>query len=73
MKTKTIPLHRKIWLKMRLWQQLNDASDETFARYLNLSVRTLREYDNDSSNLSLERLENFMSCTDLTLDQLINF
>ncbi len=56
-KTNTIPLHRKIWLKMRLWQQLNDASDETFARYLNLSVRTLREYDNDSSNLSLERVD----------------
>ncbi len=68
MKTKPIPLHRRVWLKIRLWQKLNNASDESLARYLNMSVRTLREYDNNAGNLSLERVESFMSATGLTLD-----
>lgn len=73
MNSKGITLHRKVWCKIRLWQNLNNASDETLARYLNLSVRTLREYDNDAGNLSLERVEGFMSATGLTLDELTRF
>ena len=72
-KTKGIPLHRQVWLKIRLWQKLNGASDDTLARYLNLSPRTLREYDNNAGSLSLERLEGFMAATGLTLDELTRF
>lgn len=73
MKQRTIPLHRRMWLKIRLWQKLNEASDETLARYLDLSPRTLREYDTDAGSLSLKRLESFMSATGLTLDELTRF
>ncbi|MBO4865564.1 MAG: hypothetical protein J5582_03195 [Ruminococcus sp.] len=72
-KENKISLHRRIWCKIRFWQKLNDVDDETLARYLMLSVRTLREYDSDAGNLSLERLENFMASTGLSLDLLINF
>ena len=68
-----ISLHRRIWCKIRFWQKLNEIDDETLARYLMLSVRTLREYDSDTGKLSLERLENFLSSTGLTIDLLINF
>ena len=73
MKTKEIPLHRKVWFKIRFWQKLNNASDETLARYLDLSVRTMRLYDNDAGSLSLERIERFMSATGITLDELTRF
>ena len=73
MKKQTIPLHRQVWCKIRFWQKLNEVSDERLAGYLMLSARTLREYDADSNNLSLGRLENFMDCTGLTLEQLVNF
>ena len=69
----TIPLHRRVWCKIRFWQSLHNIPDETLARYLDLSVRTLREYDRDAGSLSLERLESFMSATGLTLEQLITF
>ena len=35
--------------------------------------RSLREYDNDAGNLSLERIESFMSATGLTLEDLTHF
>lgn len=73
LKPTSVPLHRQVWLKIRLWQKLNNASDETLARYLNLSVRTLREYDNNAGNLSLERVEGFMRTTGLTLEELTRF
>lgn len=73
MKQKEISLHRKVWCKIRFWQNLNNVTDEALARYLNLSPRTLREYDNNAGVLSLERLENFLSATGLTLEQLISF
>ena len=72
-KENKIPLHRRIWCKIRFWQKLYDIDDETLARYLMLSARTLREYDSDAGNLSLERLENFLSSTGLSIDMLINF
>lgn len=73
MESKGITLHRKVWCKIRFWQKLNNASDETLARYLDMSVRSLREYDNDAGNLSLERIESFMSATGLTLEDLTHF
>ena len=73
LKPTSVPLHRQVWLKIRFWQKLNNASDETLARYLDLSVRTLRLYDNDAGSLSLERIERFMSATGITLDELTRF
>ena len=72
-KANKVPLHRRIWCKIRCWQKINEVDDETLARYLMLSVRTLREYDSDAGHLSLERLENFMASTGLTIDMLVNF
>ncbi len=73
MKKNEIALHRVVWCKIRYWQRLHDASDETLARYLLLSPRTLREYDHDAGNLSLKQIENFLEATGLTLEQLTSF
>ena len=73
MKINTVTLNRQIWCKIRYWQNLNKVSDEVLARYLLLSVRTLREYDKDAGNLSLKQIEQFLSSTGVTLDQLTSF
>lgn len=73
MKRNSIALSKQVWCKIRCWQRLNDAEDETLARYLNMSSRTLREYDKDAGTLSLARIESFLGATGLTLDDLIRF
>ncbi len=60
-----ITLHKKIWCKIRYYQQLNDISDELLARYMGVSERTMREYDKDARTLTLEKVERFLSCFDM--------
>ena len=66
-KKKRIPLHKVIWCKIRYWQNLNDISDEELADYLGCSERTLRNYDNNPSNVTLKTIDTFLFVTDMTL------
>ncbi len=42
-KEKRISLYKKIWCKIRYWQNLKDISDSELAAYLNVGERTLHE------------------------------
>ena len=64
-------IHQYIWLKIRFWQQLNLVTDEILASFIGISTRTIRDYDKSAFNLPLGKLENFLSATGLTLEQLM--
>ena len=65
-----ITLYKKIWCKIRYWQQLNDVSDNQLANDLDVAERTLKEYDKNAGNISLHRLDRFLYVNNLTLSDL---
>ena len=67
-KNKRIPLQKKIWCKIRYWQNLNDISDEELAGFLGCSDRTLRNYDNNPSNVTLKTIDTFLMAADMSLE-----
>jgi transcriptional regulator with XRE-family HTH domain len=71
-KEKRITLYKKIWCKIRYWQSLNDISDEELATHLGVSIRTIKEYDKDASNITLQKLDRFLYLYDLSLNELLN-
>lgn len=71
-KEKRITLYKKIWCKIRYWQNLNDIPDEELATHLGVSIRTIKEYDKDASNITLQKLDRFLYLYDLSLNELLN-
>lgn len=70
-KEKRISLYKKIWCKIRYWQSLNDVSDCELAAYLKVCERTLRDYDKNASNITLEKIDNFLVVNSMELDELL--
>ena len=70
--SKRIPLYKKIWCKIRYWQSLNDKTDEELAVYLQVSVRTLHEYDKNARNVTLEKVDNFLYMNGMELTDLMS-
>lgn len=67
-----ITLHKKIWCKIRYYQQLNNIDNETLAIALNVHERTLREYDKNAVNVTMGQIDNFLFVNNITLDDLLN-
>lgn len=67
-----ISLYKKIWCKIRCYQQLYDMSDKDLSNYLCVSERTLKEYDKNAMNITLGKLDNFLYINNLTLIELLN-
>lgn len=57
---KRIALYKKIWCKIRYWQSLKDVSDTELAAYLQVTERTLHEYDKNAKNITLEKVDSFL-------------
>lgn len=70
-KEKRISLYKKIWCKIRYWQNLKDISDGELAAYLNVGERTLHEYDKNAKNITLEKIDNFLYVNDMELADLL--
>ena len=70
-KAQRITLYKKIWAKVRYWQNLNDISDAELASYLQVGERTLHEYDKSAENVTLGRVENLLYVTGMELDELM--
>lgn len=70
-KTQRIPLYRKIWCKIRYWQQLKEVSDAELASYLQVGERTLHQYDISAENVTLGRVDNLLYVTGMELDDLM--
>lgn len=69
-KEKRITLQKKIWCKIRYYQQLYDISDADLANYLGVTTRTLKNYDRDASNLTLEHLDKFLYAVNIDITQM---
>ena len=65
-------MYQYIWLKIRLWAQLNNVPDEILASFVEISPRTFRDYDKSAFNLPLGKLDNFLTAAGLTLEQLMS-
>lgn len=71
-KTQRITLYKRIWCKIRYWQNLRDVTDAELASYLQIGERTLREYDKSAQHVTLEKIDNFLSITGMELNDLIS-
>ena len=71
MKDKRIPLYKQVWCKIRYWQMLYDISDENLADILHVSTRTLSNYDKNTENVTLDKLDYFLDKMDLDISDLI--
>lgn len=67
-----ITLYKKIWCKIRYWQQLNDIPDSQLSNDLDVVERTLKEYDKNAGNISLSKLDRFLYVNNLTLPELFD-
>ena len=70
-KAQRIPLYRRIWCKIRYWQQLKEVSDAELASYLQVGVRTLHDYDKSAENITLGRVDNLLYVTGMELNDLM--
>ena len=67
-----ISLYKKIWCKIRYWQNLRDISDSELAAYLNIGERTLHEYDKCAKNITLEKIDNFLYVNNMEIADLMS-
>ncbi len=70
-KEKRISIYKKIWCKIRYWQSLKDISDSELAANLKVCDRTLRDYDKNASNITLEKIDNFLLVNSMEIDELL--
>lgn len=70
-KEKRIAIYKKIWCKIRYWQNLKDISDAELASCLQICGRTLHEYDKSAKNITLEKIDNFLYTNNMDLSDLI--
>jgi len=71
-KEKRIAIYKKIWCKIRYWQNLKDISDAELAAFLQVGERTLKEYDKSAKNITLEKIDNFLYVNNMELAELIS-
>jgi hypothetical protein len=70
-KTQRITLYKRIWARIRYWQYLRDVSDAELAACLQISDRTLKEYDRSAQHITLEKLDNFLYVNNLDFNELM--
>ncbi len=65
------PLYQEIWQNIRKWARDKEISDNTFAAYLRVNVRTLSTYDISAHSLTLEKLSNLSASAGVNLVRFI--
>ena len=59
--TMNLPAYDRLWISIRKWQRATGISNSEIARMLGLSERTLHSYDKSARTMTLEKLTNFLS------------
>ena len=65
-------VHDQIWWKIRYYQKSRRITDTDLAKIINVSVRTLKDYDSNPRTLSLEQVNDFLYVYNLKLLEFIN-
>ncbi len=60
-----------VWSNIRRYQYIQKMTDEQLCESLGVSNRTLYVYDKDPSNLTLEKVDNFIERTGIGIEALI--
>ena len=68
---KDSPIYDVIWSNIRRIQYLEHIPDYYLAEALNVTERTLINYDKEPQKITLERIQKFMDATNVTIDELI--
>ena len=68
---KRITLYKKIWCKIRYWQNISDVTDSELAAYMQVAERPLKDYDKNAKNITLEKIDNFLYMNDMELTDLL--
>lgn len=66
-----ITLYKKVWCKIRYWQNLSDITDSELAAVMQVGERTLHEYDKCAKHITLEKVDNFLEVNHMELDELL--
>ena len=70
-KDRRIALYKKIWCKIRYWQNISDVTDSELAVYMQVAERTLKDYDRNAKNITLEKIDNFLYMNNMELADLL--
>ena len=70
-KNPEITFDKKLWYKVRYYQQLYNISNQQLASYIGVSPRTLTEYDKNPSNVTLGRITCFLQAMDIEIEALL--
>ncbi len=70
-KDRRIALYKKIWCKIRYWQNISDVTDSELAAYMQVAERTLKDYDRNAKNITLEKIDNFLYMNGMELTDLL--
>ena len=67
-----ITIYKKVWCKIRYWQNLRDSTHSELAAVLQVGERTLHEYDKNAKNITLEKIDNFLDVNKMELNELLS-
>ncbi|WP_072416526.1 MULTISPECIES: hypothetical protein [unclassified Ruminococcus] len=61
---------RLIWGNIRRFQYINSLTNAQLAEALDVTERTLYSYDKDPSTLTLQRIQRFLDCSGVLMEDL---
>ena len=70
-KQKENPIYDIIWSNIRRIQYLEHLTDYYLSEILNVSERTLMNYDKEPQRVTLDKIQSFMDATNVKIDELI--
>ena len=71
-KNNRVSICKKIWFKIRYWQNIKDISDNELAAFMGVCDKTLRSYDKHYDNITLNKIDRFLAVNNMELDDLLN-
>lgn len=65
-------VYKIIWANIRKIQYINGITDSQLAEIMNVTPRTLYNYDNEPFKITLEKIQLFLNNMQITMEQLIS-
>lgn len=69
---KRIPFQKQLWAHVRMYQCLHDIPNERLADIMMIGERTLREYDKKADKITLDKIDNFLSYSGISITELMS-
>ena len=69
---KRIPFQKLLWCKIRYYQHTHDITNNRLADIMTVGERTLREYDKKADNITLDKIDNFLNYSGISITELMS-